>query len=189
LSSTLVFTRPVGIVIGDVTERHPGSSGVKITEIPADGAATGVPPLSSWTVISVGKPGVNVADSSRMFSSPLLVTCELALEKLGLLAVTVAAPTLAPRMVAFAEIAPSGMVTVGVITSMIPGSVLTKAIRTPPAGAGFGLMVTGRAVSCPNPTSSVSGTLIRLSVTGTFKVPSENIVSWARTIVFPGETP
>ena len=46
LSVTVVLTSPVGIVTGEVTDTHAGSSGVRVTEIPGDGAATGEPPLS-----------------------------------------------------------------------------------------------------------------------------------------------
>src|SRR4249919_2821173 len=120
-------------------------------------------------VIDVGKLGVKVKGPPRMFRLPVVATCELALEKFGLLAVTSPVPTVAPRRVPFTDSAPAGMVTLGVRTSTA-GLLLTRPTTTPPAGAACG-MVIGIDAFSPSGTLSVAGTVSTLGVTVTTSDP------------------
>src|SRR5688572_10799154 len=103
--------------------------------------------------------------------APVLDTSELALEKLGSLAVTVALPMPSPRTLPFTDRAPCGIVTVGVTTAMFAGTLLARLTVTPPAGAGLGMLM-GNETVCPNGTFSVAGTVRMLCVAVMDSVPS-----------------
>src|SRR5688500_11820445 len=102
-----------------------------------------------------------------MFSSALLVTFVVDGEYDGLLTVTRKAPICAPRTVAFADNAPSVIVTCGVRTSTAAGFALTTDSVRPPGGAGLGPILIGSATDWPNGTFKLNGVLMRFCVTDT----------------------
>src|SRR5262245_6648426 len=94
-----------------------------------------------------------------------------------------------PRIVAFAETAPWGTVTLGVSTATCDGSLDATAMVRPPLGAGVGAIEIGSDTVCPGPAVSAAGMLITFGVPPIDSVPSLNPGAFARIVAVPAATP
>src|SRR5688572_25130341 len=96
------------------TATHVGSTASRFTVTPGAGAAIGAPLLSKRTTMSEPKLALSATVVAVMLSAAVVVAAVVAVFQFVAVAVSVAGPGFRPNTVALPELAPAGMVTVGV---------------------------------------------------------------------------
>ena len=97
----------------------------------------------------------------------VVVTALVSVAKFGDVEVSVATPALGPKMMAFADRPPAGIVIVGVFTTTAAGLSLTIVITTGPLFAGSRVIEIGKSVICASGTFNVIGAAMVLFDTTT----------------------
>src|SRR6185503_6272446 len=128
-----------------------------------------------------------------MFRPVVIETSPESGANVELLAISIAVAGLEAmaRINAIVANAPSGTVTVGVNTSKTAGSLLSRLISTPPAGAALGLTKMGTDSVSPSANSNATGILIKRSVVAILNVRESypEVAPLAVTVVKPGKLP